>query len=309
METLISLQESAGAPIKVGKRWLVTVARPGQGATGTYPETVLKETGPEAFPPGTKAFFNHDPKRDVRDMVGTYPEGAFWNDEAGELQAYLEPFARYQDVLDQAGANIEASIHAKAYRDPKGTVVRLVKDRANTVDLVAFAGLEGSGLKYQVESLFAAASADGDEGKGNKEMEIEKEIAELKTTVTDLASGFRSFVEAQGAEVQGKADAEAVAAAAQGLVAEALATYIEKEAAIKAAGLFSKQEESLLAMALNGEEITEALEAAKVLAAEARETVLKESADAKPSVRGNVVVVNESKDSAPKSFTVNGWTK
>src|SRR6478736_4403430 len=99
MNDIITLWESAPAPTKVGSRWLVTVARPGQGSTGLYPESVLKETGPQAFPPGTKAFFNHDPKRDVRDMVGTYPDGAFWNDEAGELQAYLVPFPRYQDVL------------------------------------------------------------------------------------------------------------------------------------------------------------------------------------------------------------------
>ena len=302
---LIEVSEAAPAPKKVGRRWLVTIARPGAGSRGTYPAEVLKETGPAAFPPGTKAFFNHDPNRDVRDMVGTYPEGAFWNDEAEELQAYLKPFARFESVLDEAGEAIEASIHAMARKDHRGVVRELVYHRGNTVDLVAFAGLEGSGLKFQVESLFAGAAALSEEGK-EKNMEItEKQWNDLVSTVDEVKTAFVNFVSESKQEAQGKADAEAVSEAAQEIVAEAIANYRTAEKAIDDAKLPVKVAESLKERAAKGEDITADLAAITEVVNETLSSV-----SIKTISRGNVVVVDESHSpNTPKTFTPGRWSK
>lgn len=307
IETTIS--ESMGAPRKVNGRWLVTIARPGRGTTGVYSETTLRETGPEAFPPGTKSFFNHDPKRDVRDMVGTFPDGAFWNDEAGELQGFLEPFPRYAAVLEEAGTNIEASIHAKAVKDAMGNVRSLLYNRSNTVDLVSFAGLEGSGVKFQVESLFAAAAAESEEGKEGDNVDIENEIKELRSSFSSLATEVQTFVAESRAAVKGEADEAAVEAAVEARVSEALTAYSEKEAAIDAAKLLPKQAAALKARAIKGEDINEALIEATEIAEEAEKAFKPEPAGTYARARGNVVVAQESQDSKPKNLTIGRWSK
>lgn len=304
IETLI---ESAKAPVKKGKRWLVTIAKPGQGSMGYYPEEVLKETGPVAFPSGTKAFFNHDAKRDVRDMVGTYDQ-AFWNEEEGELQAYLTPFPRYAPVLEEAGTNIEASVHVASRKDARtGYVKELVFDRANTVDLVSFAGLEGSGLKYQVESLFAAAAADGEqEKKKENNVEITKEMWDAHTAaLATVSAKFDTFVAESKTELQGKADADAVEQAVATRLEEALAAYAEVEKSINDADILDTQKESLKAKAIKGEDITTELATAVSFVAEARAAF---TPNPKSAPRGTVVVVDESLDSAPKTFTPGRWS-
>lgn len=314
METLTLITESAPAPVKKGGRWRVTIARPGKGSSGTYSEQTLRETGPLAFPPGTKSFFNHDTKRDVRDMVGTFPDGAFWNEEEGELQADLEPFPRFAPVLEEAGTAIEASIHAKGEKDAAGNVRKLVFDRANTVDLVSFAGLEGSGLKFQLESLFAAAAAaeqsdaDASAQKPKEEGEhmIEEKVAELASTVEKLTAAFESFVEESRTKVKGEADAEAVAAAAQAQVAEALATYQEKVAKIEAAELLPTQVESLKARALAGEDIEEALTEATTFVTEARAAL---APAASGRAGGKMVVVTESATPSGANIRIGRWSK
>ena len=306
------MHESA-ALSKTGRRWRVTIARPGQGSSGFYPEEVLREFGPAAFPAGTKSFFTHDAKRDPRDMVGTFPDGAFWNEDEGELQADLEPFPRYRDVLDQAGSAIEASIHARANKTPDGKVRELLFDRANSVDLVAYAGLEGSGLKFQIESLFVAAR-DVDESSGadpsaqtekeGKNMD-EKQAQALVAEIAALKAAFDAFVAEHKAEAQGVADEKAVETAASAKVSEALEAYIEKETAINGANLLPKQAAALKARALAGEDIAEALVEAKELAEEARNEF---SGDAIGSNRGIVVTEGSAPRNPSDNFLIGRWS-
>ena len=304
MNDIITLIESAGAPVKAGSRWLVTIARPGKGSTGTYSEEVLKKTGPVAFPAGTKSFFTHDGKRDPRDMVGTFKEAAFWNDEAGELQSYLTPFPRYAQVLDEAGSAIEASIHSAARKDARtGNVKELVFDRSNTVDLVAFAGLDGSGLKHQVESLFAAAAAEEEKKENN--VELEKLIEALTSKLETLSAKFDTFVAESKTAAQGVADEAAVEAAVGTRVEEALDALAEKETVIAAADIPVKVKESLVARARKGEDVTEALAGAVEIVAEAKKEF---TPDPKARKRATVVVAEESADSEPKTFKT-GWGK
>lgn len=314
---ITTITESAGQPRKVGKRWYVTIARPGKGATGTYSEEVLKNTGPVAFPAGTKSYFGHAPteKRDARDQVGVFKQGAFWNEELGELGGYLTPFPRYKAVLDDmvdedtGDSYVEASIHAAANKDSKGIVRELLPRRDNTVDLVAFAGLEGSGLKYQVESLFAAAAAEVEDNEEENDMtfEITKEQWETFTsTVSALDAKFDTFVTESKAEVQGVADQAAVDAAVDARVAEALAGIAEVEATIDAADIPTAVKESLKERARKGEDIADNLAGAVEIVAEAKK-------EAKPAPttrnRGTVVVVDESANGESKpNFRVGRWT-
>jgi hypothetical protein len=321
MNDLITLDEASTAPVKKGKRWYVTIARPGKGTSGEYPEHVLKESGPKAFPSGTKVFFKHNKTedRDPRDQVGYIKEGAFWNEEEGELGAYLTPFARYAPVLEEAyddetgQSYIEASIHAAARKDAKGTVRELVFRRDNTVDLVAFAGLEGSGLKYQVESLFAAAAADGENGKEEENnVEIEKVIEslrnELNSKLDAFAAKFDTFVAESKQELQGAVDAEALEAAVEARVEEALSTLAEVEKSIDDADIPTAVKESLKAAARKGEDITDNLAGAVSIVAEAKKEFDATNSNPKGARRGTVVVVEESADSKPKNFKVGRWS-
>lgn len=297
MDELVTLQESGGAPTKKGKRWLVTVARPGTGSTGTYPEDVLRETGPLAIPAGTKAFFKHarPEDRDVRDMVGKYEDGAFWNEEAGELQAYLTPYPRYADVLEQAGSDIEASIRVKARKDARGVVTEMIYDRANTVDLVAFGGLEGSRLQFQVESLFASVSADDENGKKEENMEITKEMWDVHTSnLATLGAKFDAFVAESRTELQASVDAAALEDAVASRVEEALASYNENVEAIDKADIFAVMKESLKASARKGEDITQSLADAVSFCTEARKELVEAQGNPAKGARGNVVVASES---------------
>lgn len=313
MNDLITLEETtAETPlVKKGKRWLVTVAVPGQGVNGFYPEDVLRETGPKAIPAGTKSYFKHakPEDRDPRDQVGVFEEGAFWNEDEGKLQAYLTPFPRYAQVLEEAGKNIEASIRVAA-RNVKGVVKELVFRRENTVDLVAFGGLEGSGLVYQVESLFAAAAADGEDGKEKDEMtfEITKEVWESMTSrLATLDAKIDAFVAESATEKQGKADEAALEAAVVTRVEEALTAFAETDKAIEDADIPKVVKESLKDAARKGEDVSEDLAKAVSVVAETKKEL---APVAKGQKRANLVVVDESLsgEETPKNFKVARWT-
>lgn len=310
---LCIVQESVGSPEKVGSRWLVTVARPGKGATGTYTEEALKNTGPNAIPPGTKAFFKHalPQDRDPRDQVGVYEEGAFWNAEKGELQAILTPFPRYAQVLEEAGKNVEASIRVAA-RKRRGTdiVEEFVFSRENTVDLVSFGGLEGSGLQYQVESLFTAALADSEQDRKNKEnsVEITPEMIVAQTAaLTALSERLETFVEESLRERQAAVDTAALELAVETAVEERFANYAAQEQTIDAASILTVQKESLKARARKGEDITSDLAEAVSFVEEAKKELIPSNDNRNPRGRGNVVVVEESLKNETPNFKVGPW--
>lgn len=312
IETTVTLSESS-ALVSKGKRWLVTIARPGKGATGEYSEEVLKNTGPLSLPAGTKSFFKHaaSEDRDPRDQVGVFEEGAFWNEEEGELQAILTPFPRYATVLEEAKGNIEASIRVAARKVMNSGVVReLMYRRDNTVDLVAFAGLEGSGLKYQVESLFASAHAEDEvEEKKEKNVEITQEMWNAQAAqISTLANTVNTFVAETAQEVRGAADEAAVEAAVAVRVSEALEAYAATETAIDTADIPATVKESLKTRARKGEDIADALADSVLIVAETKK-------DLKPVIKNRkdqaVVVVTESlrDEDTPRSFSVGQWSK
>jgi hypothetical protein len=316
MFNTIDISETHGAPSRVGKRWLVTLAVPGVGGKGNkYSEAALRESGPTAFPPGTKAFFKHSAPqdRDPRDMVGTYKDGAFWNDTEGKLQAYLTPFPRYASVLEEAGTAIEASIHAKALTDARGDVHQLLYDRANSVDLVAFGGLEGSGLQYQVESLFSAVAAEesiSDEDHSQEQqkgmnVDITKEMWEaLVADVASVGTKFDTFISESRTELQGVADDAAVEAAVSARLVDAHEAYLAQESAINAADILEPQAVELKGRALKGEDISESLTDAVALAVAAKAQYAPQT-----PVGGRVVTMTESSSSSQETPRLSGWSR
>lgn len=268
MATQLLLKESTQAIVKKGRRWRVVVATPGTGTSGKYSENVLREYGPSALPPRSKAFFDHDPKRSIKDMVGYYPDGAYWDDTLKELVAELQPFEHWQSVVDEIGPFAEASIYMMGEKDDDGNVTKLLPHRTNGVDLVGYGGLEGAGLKEQVESLFETARAldsgntppEFSRGNEKKEVKMDKELIEAFDGLTKLLTPVVTYIaESQTAakgESQVKVDAEAIAEANKLAVTE----YDEKVKAIDAAkDLLPSQRESLREAAKAGAVITDAL--------------------------------------------------
>jgi hypothetical protein len=274
--TEILLKESSSAPlVKSGKRWLVTVATPGQGSSGKYAAEMLKEYGPAALAPGAKAFFDHDAKRSVKDMVGTYPEGAFWNEESQKLQAYLQPFKHWQEVVDEIGPYAEASIYMMGEADEEGNVTKLIPHRTNGADLVGYGGLAGSGLVEQVENLIESARAQistnpgAASAQGNTEKDDTTIMEEqIKDILVKLAV-IEGFVNEQKA----LASEQAAQTAKTQTVEEALTQYAAAEQAISEAELLPSQVESLRAEAKKGVDVLPLIESAKKIVVEAKSLI------------------------------------
>jgi hypothetical protein len=151
------LAESSSSTLtKNGKRWKATLAMPGQGSSGFYSEDVLKEYGPQALAPGAKAFIDHDSTRSPKDMIGVYPDGAWWDDETSSLVGELEVFPHWAEFVEAVGPHAGLSIYMMGETDADGNVTALIPDQMNGVDLVSYPGLAGSGL---VEKLYESAKA------------------------------------------------------------------------------------------------------------------------------------------------------
>lgn len=268
----------AATPVKKNGLWLVNVAVPGKGTSGTYSAEVLAESGPIAFPARTKAYFGHNlpQDRDPRDQMGTYPQGAFWNEEAGALQAYLKPYARWEPLLEEMGEDLETSMFVLNFeRDDDGTVTALGPHRGNTIDAVAFGGLVGSGVKGRViETLVESARAGYAEKPASNSLE-EKEKALMDEKLDKLIALFEAFV---AESKQGKAEeitAEVNAKAVESAVKEALESFDAKRVLIEQAEILPSQRDALLAAAKEGADVAPLVESAKKVYDEAK-TVLAE---------------------------------
>lgn len=310
MSNTILAESTATAPVKKSGRWLVNIAVPGQGTTGKYSAAMLAEYGPKAFPPGTKSYFKHNKPedRDPRDQIGVLKEGAFWNPDEQKLQGYLDPFARWNPLLEEMGEQAELSMYVMDWeKDSEGNITRLGPHRANSIDAVAFGGLAGSGLKEQLfESLVETAIAGFDATPGvtsaqeNKDKMTTEE--KLDTIISKLAL-VESFIAESKAtatdKVQAKVDAEAIATA----VSESVESYDAKVALIESAtDLLPSQRADLRAAAKKGEEIAPLLESAKKTVEEFK-AALTESAAA-TSGYGRVV----GSTSSNEDWTVSGVT-
>jgi hypothetical protein len=287
------LRETTSAvPVKKANGWLVTVARPGRGSTGTYSAEMLAEYGPIAFPAKTKAYFGHNlpQDRDPRDRLGTYPEGAFWNSEVNELQARLVPHKRWDALLEEmaeAGDDLDVSMYSLDFDlSESGEVTRIGPHRGNSIDAVGVGGIPGAGVKGRLyESLVESARAEFDEKPGEQVAQERKEITkmdkEIQEAFADLRESLKTiadFVTEQKTAAAEAARVSVVEKDNETVVAETLESRL---AAIKAVDdasgdLLPSQVTSLRESARNGEDVIPLIESAKAIRAEAA-TVLSES--------------------------------
>lgn len=283
----VLLQEAATATKAASGRWRAILAVPGQGSSGNYSAEMLKNFGPSAFPPGMKAYINHDSKRDPRDLLGSYPEGASWDPTVGSegaLVSELEPLPRWQSFVEEVAPHVGLSMFAMGKADKEGNITELMYDRMNAVDMVGYAGLDGSSIAEQIseraQTLFetarSAALADEREKDSMTPEELKAAvapiIAEALAPVIEFVSEFK-----QAAEAARKADEAASDQAPT--VEDAVEAYAAASETIREAKLFPRQEAALLAVAKKGEDITAALEDAKATKDEA----LKAVAEAAPT--------------------------
>src|SRR5690625_150786 len=160
------LTESVASPVRKSEnRWMVTVATPGQGSSGYYSEDLLREQGPSALSPGAQSFINHDSSRHPKDMTAISPARAFWNAEQSQLHAELAAFPHRKEPVAAVAPYAGMSLYMRGKSDEEGNVVELTPHAHNGCDLVARAGLEGSGLDEKLyESLLAEAQQEKEDG-------------------------------------------------------------------------------------------------------------------------------------------------
>src|SRR5690606_22263815 len=147
MSNTLHLKEStAEAPVKKGKRWRVIVARPGKGSSGTYSEELFRRDAHKIIAPGAQSFINHDSTRNPKDMIGIFPEAAYFDENEKAVVAELEVFSHWEKFVDEVGPHCGISLYALGEADEDGNVTAIVEDRLNGADLVSRPGLVGSGL-------------------------------------------------------------------------------------------------------------------------------------------------------------------
>ena len=297
------VEATASTLSKKGNRWKVVLAKGGQqGSSGYYSEDVLREDGPAALPAGSKAFINHDPKRDPRDMFGFYPEGASYEEGVG-LVAELEVFPHYKELVEHIAPHAGLSIYMMGEKDEDDNITRLLFDRTNSVDLVSFAGLEGSGITEKLYESARAASSKPGATAAPGEMEINMEIKDLVIAVEALTKSLALVVdfiaEQRTAADAAVAEAEAKAATAEQEKDAAIESYSAAVKAVAEAKLLPSQESEILAAAKAGQDIAPLVESAKKVIEEAKSAVAEK-------VDGYVI---ESKGRTSKGFALTGGSR
>jgi len=275
MTNTLHLKEStAEAPVKKGKRWRVIVARPGKGSSGTYSEELFRRDAHKIIAPGAQSFINHDSTRNPKDMIGVFPEAAYFDEDEKAVVAELEVFSHWEKFVDEVGPHCGISLYALGEADEDGNVTAIVEDRLNGADLVSRPGLVGSGL---AEKLYESAVAHSEESSGARQTDGKKEIVldqELKDALKGISDTLAGLVAkdqaAKAAEAQVTADAEAVKSAVE--------AYAAAEKAIADADLLDVQVESLRAAAKAGQDIAPLIESAKAVK-EAAVKAVQESAE------------------------------
>lgn len=298
MPKKLLLREEAQTATKTPTgRWRAILAVPGQGSSGKYSAAMLKEFGPRALPKGMKAYITHDEKRDPRDLLGSYPDGAFWDENEGTdgaLVSELEPLPSRRAFVEEVAPHVALSLFAMGSKDEEGNITELLAHRTNGVDMVGYGGLEGSSLGEQIferaETLLEAArTADLAVERKEESMTPEeiKALAEaLKGALAESLAPVLTFIAEQAkAETARVAAAEAAAKGTPGepTVKEAVAKFATDSKAITDAELLPTQEAALLAVAEVGGDITSLLEDAKAIKTEA--LALNESATPSTTAR------------------------
>lgn len=236
--TLKLLHESSAVPLApLAEGYKAVLITPGQGTSGKYSESMLREHAATAFPPGTHAYVDHpteqNPGRSPEKLIGVYPEGATYEEGVGVVAKFV-PMPHWAAFVEAVAPYTGLSIYAMGESDASGNVTSLVADTQNSVDLVSYPGRSGSGLKMY-ESAIAAGLAERTETPSDEGKKETKMTPEQEAKLDKLALAFESFVteskEAADKRAQESVDAKAAKTAEDARVE---ATIVALEAVNKA---------------------------------------------------------------------------
>jgi len=192
-------QEQATAPTKVGNKWRAILITPGKGSSGVYPEAMLREYGPSAFPKGTHSYVdhpNHDEEiRSPKNLMGVLSEDAYYEDGVG-LVAELQVMPHWKEFVESVAPHTGLSIYAMGegeYDDEEDEIVveSLIANAQNSVDLVSYPGRPGSKL---ADKLYEAARAMSEAEPGEL---IEEDLVSMDHD-GEMAYGQVAYIMTEG---------------------------------------------------------------------------------------------------------------
>ena len=271
--------------------WKVRIISEGQGSSGYYSRDLLE--GYHHVFNDVLSFKNHPTGWDGpedRDftMIAGEILGETWteDDERGMAAVYgwYLPDEEYRAKLERYKKKLGVSIFAMGegeWDDRTGNfnVTEFTEDPYTSVDVVIAAGARGKILEsakkvyaHRVERT-SAASAGVTEEEGLSEM-AEKDVLDA---IGKLTVAVEALTESGKKEAQATVDANALSTAVEAGIEAGVKAYADNIAAIDAAELLPSQEADLRDRAAKGEDITSAIESAKVIATEAREAAGKAS--------------------------------
>lgn len=285
------LEESTSVPVATGTPglWRATLITPGQGSSGNWLEETIKRDGPHALKKGAKCFVTHnrlengepDPFR----MWGVLAEDSFYEEGKG-LVADIQVLKSWQDRVEEVAPHTALSVYLMGESDTGGNITAILDDVQNGVDMVAYPGRAGSAL---VEKLYesaianskenhpAAPAGDGKDKKGRLRMD-----PETKAAFDALTAKVDALAASNKAEAQAEVDEKAIAEKVEEGVKSRLAVTKKSLDAIESArgDLLESHVRELTEAAYDGQDVTEAVESAKKIAAEGKALGLAEAAKA-----------------------------
>jgi hypothetical protein len=276
MTTRILVHESDASLRAVeGNRWAATLISPGQGSSGKYSESVLRESAARAFPAGTKLWFGHPKEgmgpgdRDPRDQWGYLPEAAQYQEGVG-IVATPEVLDHAKPIIDSLGTQAALSVYAIGESDDKGNVTALLAEVTNSVDIVSYPGRAGSGLTQKLYEAFLAASPKPAVEASAEDHMKEGSMEEVTKAIEALTALLTLHITESKAAADAASSAEANAESVESAVESAVTAYGAKATAIEAANLLPSQVAELKALALKGADVAPLIESAKALLVEAK---------------------------------------
>lgn len=293
MKTKKHLLEAAsliGESAREDGAWKVRLISEGQGSSGFYSRELL-ENHYEVF--NDILSFNNHPTgwdgpeaRSFTEIVGEI-SGDVWveDDERGmaAITGWYLPDPQYKEKLDRYKSKLGVSIYAMGegeFDENTGNfnVISFEEDPYNSLDVVIAAGARGKFLE-SMRKVYEHRSSDNTssrlaEENTEKGMTLEKDVEERFDALSTLIQGL---VSSKQESAQAAADQALVTAEANARVEAIVSSLAAVESA--RADLLPSQVASLTESAKRGEDVAPAIESAKAIAIEARETFAGQGAE------------------------------
>lgn len=210
----IALREKTSLGEVTGtRRWYSRIIAKGSGSSGFYTEEALRDSGPAAFPEGTKINADHQsfeeylnqPAGSVQSLIGVVVSTPEYLDDGEDypgLYAEVEFSDTWAPFIEQFAQYMGLSINANGYgedttEEGQRIVEGFIPSVLNTVDLVTEPGAKGKLIKALesygiIETKTVSSSTD----KESKPMD-EKDVKAIADAVSEaLAPTFSAITEA-----------------------------------------------------------------------------------------------------------------